>query len=143
MCVNDIYLFFVLYFIVFLTILTYDGEIHLLTYLLTYLHLAHRSLRDQSDFQNRLWVIHKHFKNVQKMNLGEETPNISQKLPFQKHVSWLVLARVQKSRLSVPAWLRSPSAHFTDAGMRFRTELVAAQRIKTGNFKATLPYYIP
>ena len=34
-CVSMIYIyFFVLYFIGFLTILTYDGEIHLLTYLL-------------------------------------------------------------------------------------------------------------
>ena len=33
-CVSMIYIyFFVLYFIGFLTILTYDGEIHLLTYL--------------------------------------------------------------------------------------------------------------
>ena len=38
---------------------------------------------------NRFWVIHKHFKNVQKINLGEETQEISQKVPFEKHVSSL------------------------------------------------------
>ena len=86
--------------------------------------IAHRSLRDQSDV------------HVQKINLGEETQNISQKLPFQKHVSCSFLLALKKSQLCVPTWLQSQPVstsrilrvqYFT--GVWFRTELVAAQRI--------------